>query len=252
MRGQDPMENDSVCTVDPSRKKAKVWISILLALSIYFLLQFYFVRELLAAELFFGVGFAVLLVLGGALYLVGAIEERGLDLTEAGVRVIADSSRHGYNSLEEISRTVAPAASQVVTEGNSSRSSIAVRGQLFEVYIDGEAQGRFQLAQARITVGPNGRLLADIEGREIFVDGTVQGNLKASERICLGASSSVQGKILTPRLTIENGAHLHSEVEILRSDSPKNSAAEPVMDQENGAAQFQEEKESDTLRKRVA
>jgi hypothetical protein len=77
---------------------------LLLFLAVVFTLQMYFVRELLAAELLFGLGFAVLLSLGGIFYLVGAIGERGLDLTEAGVRVIADSARRGYASLEEISR----------------------------------------------------------------------------------------------------------------------------------------------------
>jgi len=224
------MEKSSARAFERSRKKTKVWNWILLVLAIYFVLQVYFVRELLVAELFFGLGFAVLFVLGGVFYFVGAIGERGLDLTEAGVRVIADSARHGYNSLEEISRAVAPVASEVVAEDNSSGSTIAVRGQRFDVCIEGEAQGRFQLVQARITVGLNSRLRADIEAREIFVDGTVQGSLKASERICLGPSSSVQGRILTPRLTIENGAHLHSEVEILRVDSPKNSVDELVID----------------------
>lgn len=66
--------------------------------------QFYFVRELLAAELLFGLGFAVLLAFAGLFYVIGAVSERGLDWTEAGVRVLADSARRGYASLEEVSR----------------------------------------------------------------------------------------------------------------------------------------------------
>lgn len=66
--------------------------------------QMYFVRELLAAELLFGLGFAVLLAFAGLFYAIGAIGERGLDWTEVGVRVITDSARRGYASLEEISR----------------------------------------------------------------------------------------------------------------------------------------------------
>jgi hypothetical protein len=85
-------------------ERAKIRKGLLLFLAVVFTLQMYFVRELLAAELLFGLGFAVLLSLGGIFYLVGAIGERGLDLTEAGVRVIADSARRGYASLEEISR----------------------------------------------------------------------------------------------------------------------------------------------------
>ena len=68
------------------------------------LLQAYFVRELLAAELLFVVGFAVLFVLGGIAYLLGALGERGLDLAEAGVRVAGSSARRGYSAIEDISR----------------------------------------------------------------------------------------------------------------------------------------------------
>jgi hypothetical protein len=85
-------------------ERAKIQKGLLMFLAVLFTLQMYFVRELLAAELLFGLGFAVLLFLGGIIYLVGAIGERGLDLTEAGVRVVAGSARRGYAGLEEISR----------------------------------------------------------------------------------------------------------------------------------------------------
>ena len=82
-------------------KVRKGMISLVAVVSIF---QLYFVRELAAAELLFGLVFAVLLVLGGLAYLIGTIGERGLDLTESGIRVIAESARRGYNGLEEISR----------------------------------------------------------------------------------------------------------------------------------------------------
>jgi hypothetical protein len=83
---------------------AKVRNRTILALAILFVLQLYFVRELLAAEVLFGMAFASLLLLGGFLYVLGAIGERGFDWTEAGVRVLAVSARRGYATLEEMSR----------------------------------------------------------------------------------------------------------------------------------------------------
>jgi hypothetical protein len=74
------------------------------ALVILVVLQVYFVRELLAAELLFGLLFAALLLLGGICYVVGVIGERGLDWAEAGVRVVAQSARRGYSGLEELSK----------------------------------------------------------------------------------------------------------------------------------------------------
>jgi hypothetical protein len=85
-------------------EKAKVRKGLLLGIAVFFVLQLYFVRELLAAELLFGVGFAILLAVGALAYLVGSLGERGLDFAEVGVRVIGDSARRSFSALEEISR----------------------------------------------------------------------------------------------------------------------------------------------------
>jgi hypothetical protein len=73
-------------------------------LGIFFVLQLYFVRELIAAELLFGLLFAVMFVLAAIFYLVGTIGERGLDWAEMGVRVVASQSRRAYSAIEEISK----------------------------------------------------------------------------------------------------------------------------------------------------
>jgi hypothetical protein len=52
-------------------KKARVLQVLVVVLTVLFLLQFYFVRELLVLELFFGLSFAVVLLLGGPAYLIG-------------------------------------------------------------------------------------------------------------------------------------------------------------------------------------
>lgn len=85
-------------------KKAKLQKGALYILGLFFILQLYFVRELLAAELLFVLGFVALLLFGAVVYFVGAMGMRGLDLAESGVRVIADSARRSYETLEEISR----------------------------------------------------------------------------------------------------------------------------------------------------
>ncbi len=85
-------------------EKAKVRRGLLLGVAVFFVFQLYFVRELLAAELLFGLGFAVLLAVAALAYLVGSLGERGLDFAEVGVRVIGDSARRGFSAIEEISR----------------------------------------------------------------------------------------------------------------------------------------------------
>ena len=71
---------------------------------VFVVLQLYFVRELIAAELLFGLIFAILFVLGGFFYIIGAISERGMDWTEAGFRFFADAARRGYALVEDLSK----------------------------------------------------------------------------------------------------------------------------------------------------
>ncbi|MDE3109899.1 MAG: hypothetical protein KGL02_08155 [Acidobacteriota bacterium] len=74
------------------------------SLVVLFVLQLYFVREMLAAEVLFGMLFLVVMLLFGIFYAVGAVGERGLDLAEAGIRVAARSARWSYGALEDLSK----------------------------------------------------------------------------------------------------------------------------------------------------
>ena len=71
---------------------------------IILLLQLYFVRELLAAELLFGIGFAVLFSVVAIAYAIGRVGERGFVWAESHARVLANTTRRGLSALEEISR----------------------------------------------------------------------------------------------------------------------------------------------------
>jgi hypothetical protein len=82
----------------------KIRNRVIWGVAIFVVLQLYFVRELIAAELLFGMLFAFALALTGLFYVVGTIGMKGLDWTEMGVRVVATTARRGYSTLEEISK----------------------------------------------------------------------------------------------------------------------------------------------------
>ncbi len=73
-------------------------------LAIFLVLQLYFVRELIAAELLFGMMFAFMLALACLFYVVGTIGVNGREWAEAGARVAVSSARRGFSTLEEISK----------------------------------------------------------------------------------------------------------------------------------------------------
>lgn len=119
---------------------------------------------------------------------------------------------------------ITPSSTSVTTIAVGLKISGEISGTT-DLYIDGETQGKIRLPNARVTVGPNGRVQADIEAREIIIEGTVLGNLKAGERLHLGTASRVQGSILTPRFAIEDGARLRGKVEMVRTGSSRSNSS---------------------------
>jgi len=114
------------------------------------------------------------------------------------------------------SAAVAPVGTPASSNLSRIGSGLKIQGDVSgdsDLYIDGELRGKVQLMNSRVTVGPNGRVEAEIEARQISVEGTVQGNLKASESAQLGASSRVVGNVLSPRIGVADGAQVSGKIE---------------------------------------
>jgi cytoskeletal protein CcmA (bactofilin family) len=139
------------------------------------------------------------------------------------------ASRAPLPSPSPSSPRAAESASATMSRANSKiTSGLKINGELSgdsDIYIDGEVQGRIRLGNTRVTVGPNGRVQADIEAREIVVDGTVQGNLKAGESARFGASSRVTGSVISPRIGIDDGARLRGKVETIPAKPAREFSA---------------------------
>lgn len=124
--------------------------------------------------------------------------------------------------------SVSSVAANAPASASTISSGLKIHGELTgstDLYIDGEVQGSIRLGQSKVTVGPRGRVQADIEAREIVIEGTVQGNLKASEAVRLGSASRVQGSLMTPRVAIEDGARLHGRVETTRPNEARRGTS---------------------------
>lgn len=93
---------------------------------------------------------------------------------------------------------------------------IRIKGEVSgkeDLFIDGSIEGKLDCSGASVTVGPNGKVKADILAREIVVRGTVNGKLSGRDRVQLWSTGSVVGEVQTERLAIEDGAVLRGKVE---------------------------------------
>jgi len=108
--------------------------------------------------------------------------------------------------------------------------SVVLKGQIYgreDLTIDGEVEGTVELQEHRLTIGPNGKVVATIKAREIVVLGTVHGNVEAREKIDIRKEAKVVGDIRTARIVIEDGAYFKGSIDIARAEAPK-PAAQPT------------------------
>ncbi len=68
---------------------------------------------------------------------------------------------------------------------------------------DGRVEGTIDPKGHRLTIGPNGRVKANITACAVVVQGKLDGNIQASDRVELKQSASVVGDIVTRRISIE-------------------------------------------------
>jgi cytoskeletal protein CcmA (bactofilin family) len=95
--------------------------------------------------------------------------------------------------------------------------SVTIRGELSgneDLYMDGIVEGTITLPGSRLTVGPNARVMADLDARDVVIYGFVEGNIRATGRIELRESAEVQGDIAAERLSIEENASIKGRVEL--------------------------------------
>jgi cytoskeletal protein CcmA (bactofilin family) len=108
------------------------------------------------------------------------------------------------------SEPVGSEATACISQGLKIKGEVSGKEDLF---LDGVLEGKLDMGGASVTIGPNGKVKADIVAREIVVRGSVSGKLTGRDRVQLLSTGSVIGEVQTERLAIEDGALLRGKVE---------------------------------------
>jgi len=108
--------------------------------------------------------------------------------------------------------------------------SVVVKGELSgseDLYVDGQVEGSIALRGQSLTIGPNGRVRANIEARNVILHGQVDGNVSASDRVELRKSASLKGDITTARIAIDDGAYFKGTIDIQKPEAPRVEQPKP-------------------------
>jgi len=100
-----------------------------------------------------------------------------------------EPQRRESNSMSSPNRSFEP--EPLTPRGGSVGSAalgknVTVKGQIFareDLTIDGEVEGTVECHEHRLTIGPNARVQAGLKAREIIIQGSIQGNVDATDKI---------------------------------------------------------------------
>ncbi len=135
--------------------------------------------------------------------------------------VMSTPPRQPARSADPPSRNVAALGPSIFIKGDlTGEEDLVLRGRL---------EGEVRLTDNNVTVGESGKIKADIYGKSIRVEGQVKGNLYGGQEVIIRASGRVQGNIVAPRVTLENGSKFKGAIDMepdgAKSETPTKTKA---------------------------
>jgi len=109
--------------------------------------------------------------------------------------------------------------------------SVNIKGELNgseDLTVEGHVEGKIELREHVLTIGPHGRIKAEIFAKAVVVLGEVTGNITASDKVDIRENGSVDGDVVAPRVAIAEGAHFRGAVDMQRKTPPAQAQAKPA------------------------
>ena len=108
--------------------------------------------------------------------------------------------------------------------------SIRIKGEITgseSLRVEGRVEGFIRLAGSAVHIGTGATVVSEITARELVVCGTLEGNSTVGERLDIRNGGSITGKVMTKRISIEEGAHFKGSIE-MRHVEDKSKADESI------------------------
>jgi len=105
--------------------------------------------------------------------------------------------------------------------------SVSIKGEISgseDLTIDGQVEGRIDLPDHTLTIGPNATVVADINAKFVTIFGSVVGTVVAKDKADIRKSASVEGSLTCGRLAVQEGATLNGKIETKSRPAVANRA----------------------------
>ena len=107
--------------------------------------------------------------------------------------------------------------------------SVIIKGELSgseDLTIEGQVEGKIELRQNLLTIGPNAKIKAQVFAKTVVVEGQVHGNISAGERVDIRDKGVVEGNLAAPRVAIADGAHFRGSIDMQTGGAKASDMAE--------------------------
>ena len=84
-----------------------------------------------------------------------------------------------------------------------------------ELVIEGEVEGLME-SESLVTVGPKGKVHANIKARNVVIHGEVRGNVEVAQKIAIRDHGSLIGDVKSAGISIDDGAYFKGSIDIDR------------------------------------
>ena len=94
--------------------------------------------------------------------------------------------------------------------------SVSIKGEISgseDLTIDGQVEGRIDLPEHTLTIGPNATVVADITAKRVTIFGSVIGSITAREKADIRKAASIEGELTCGRLSVQEGARITGKIE---------------------------------------
>ena len=121
-----------------------------------------------------------------------------------------------WNNQQDTSKATASLGGSVFVKGEINGSE--------DLTVDGRVEGRIDLPEHALTIGPNAKIDATITAKIVTIFGSVTGTITAREKVDVRSSATVQGIVTCGRIAVQEGATVNGKIETKLTSKSKNQA----------------------------
>jgi len=124
-----------------------------------------------------------------------------------------------FNSSKKDSRTSTTETTSLIASGTQIRGDVQFSGRL---HVDGKIEGSIRAddAAAVLTLSSHAQVVGEIQAPHIVINGSVNGDVTADERLELASNARVEGNVFYKVLEMSAGAQINGKM-VHRAEPPR-------------------------------